>query len=132
MAARTRAQSSISPAGTFTTLREILVSLASDLDVRADSGEKYELYGANKVTVQGRDLEGMYFASVVARKGGTSLHFFPIYTHPAEFVDLPAPLRKRMTGKSCFQFRTVHPDTAAGVRRMLEKGKRLYRKLGWI
>ena len=51
----------------------------------------------------------------------------PIYSHPHRFDDLPANLRNKMTGKSCFHFKTADPEMLEAVAAMLERGREIYR-----
>jgi hypothetical protein len=75
---------------------------------------------------------GFYFGAVKIGKRSVSFHLMPVYVHP-DLVDGMSPeLRKRMQGKSCFNFNFTKIDpalivelerlTAAGFARFKEDG----------
>lgn len=46
------------------------------------------------------------FGAVQVKKSYSSFHLFPVYTHPHLLENISPELRKRMQGKSCFNFKT--------------------------
>jgi hypothetical protein len=74
--------------------------------------------------------KGLYFGAVRIGKRYVSFHLMPVYTNPELLDGISPALRKRMQGKSCFNF--TKPDealfaelrelTAAGFRRFAEDG----------
>ena len=73
---------------------------------------------------------GFYFGGVKSGKRSVSFHLMPVYVHP-DLVDGMSPeLRKRMQGKSCFNFTRLDQAlvtelkglTAAGFARLQEDG----------
>lgn len=48
--------------------------------------------------------EGFYFGAVKIGKRYVSFHLMPVYTHPELVAAISPELRKRMQGKSCFNF----------------------------
>ncbi len=74
-------------------LKEILSGFSNNLRVTRDGKNGYELYTTKSVTVGKKIIEGMYFASVVIQGGFVGFYFFPIYTHPHEFKDIPLELK---------------------------------------
>jgi hypothetical protein len=73
---------------------------------------------------------GLFFGAVKIGKRYVSFHLMPVYVHPDLLDGISPGLRKRMQGKSCFNF--TKPDaallaelerlTAAGFRRMQADG----------
>ncbi len=51
----------------------------------------------------------MWFGGVQRMKNYVSFHLMPVYTHPALAAKIPPDLKKRMQGKSCFNFRVEDP-----------------------
>ena len=51
----------------------------------------------------------MWFGSIKIGKAYVSFHLMPIYMSPTLNQKIPASLKKRMQGKSCFNFTSV-PD----------------------
>jgi hypothetical protein len=118
---------------------EIFVKLKKTLEKSFSPGEKisskpghFDIYGKKKVTVGKKVFEGMYFASVIIQKNYVGLYFFPIYTHPHEFKDLPEALKKCLKGKSCFHLTKLDKELLSQVSDLLKKGVRIYKKLKWI
>ena len=118
--------------GVFGRIREILAACVPPLKVHADTATLYDVGGTKAVTVAKKTVEAMYFASVAERKDATVLYFFPIYTHPKMFVGLSADLKKCLSGKSCFRFKTLEPKLLAAVRDMVNAGLSVYRKDGCV
>jgi hypothetical protein len=54
--------------------------------------------------------EPMWFGGVRVGKAYVSYHLMPVYTHPALEARISPALKKRMQGKSCFNFKA--PDAA--------------------
>jgi hypothetical protein len=73
---------------------------------------------------------GLFFGAVKTGKRYVSFHLMPVYVHPVQQVGMSPELRKRMHGKSCFNF--TRPDdalfaeletlTAAGFARYQDDG----------
>lgn len=53
--------------------------------------------------------EPMWFGAVNLGKAYVSYHLMPVYAHPEMLSGMSDALRKRMQGKSCFNFRTTDP-----------------------
>jgi hypothetical protein len=64
----------------------------------------------------------LFFAGAQIRKGYVSFHFFPVYVFP-DLLDRMSPeLKKRMQGKSCFNFRDVPPPLLRELAKLTESG----------
>jgi hypothetical protein len=73
---------------------------------------------------------GLFFGAVKIGKRYVSFHLMPVYVHPDLLDGMSLELRKRMQGKSCFNF--TRPDdtlfaeletlTAAGFARFQDDG----------
>ena len=111
---------------TFEALKSVLVAQSSGMKVTQDGPSGYSLHVNGPIELAGRNLPDLFFAAVKEGKNDTALHFFPIYSHPKLFADLPATLRKKMTGKSCFHFKTTDPDLLEAVAAMLARGREIY------
>ncbi len=49
----------------------------------------------------------MWFGAVKLGKAYVSFHLMPLYTSPTLKKAVPTSLKKRMQGKTCFNFKTV-------------------------
>ena len=85
----------------FDQLKVILKPYEPRLSVTADGSEDYSLdthqLGPNK--------KPMFFGAAVIKKNYVSFHLMPVYVHPELLEDISDTLRKRMQGKSCFNFK---------------------------
>jgi hypothetical protein len=92
---------------TFETLRGVLSQFAGELLVQVDKPGEYQL---SSRTLKDRIGRPLFVAAVQTKKNYVSYHLMPIYTLPDLMKDLSPSLRKRMQGKSCFNFTTIDDD----------------------
>ena len=111
---------------TFEALKAVLVAQSDGMRVTRDGPGGYEVHLSGPLELAGRILPDAFFAAVKESKNDTALYFFPIYTHPKRFADLPAALRKKLTGKSCFHIKTAEPELLEAVAAMLARGREIY------
>lgn len=111
-------------------LKVILSKFSKSMKVTKDSDKGYELYCTKKVTVHNKVVNGMYFAAAIIQGGFVGLYFFPIYTNPKNFAELPAELRKCLKGKSCFHIKKLDKGLELQIKEMLKQGYDLYKKAG--
>jgi hypothetical protein len=112
-------------------LRPELLHHVPPFAVRQDSPTALSLYGTRPVAEYKQDPQGIFFASFQVMKGHVGLYFFPIYTHPYEFGDLPPALQKCLKGKSCFHLKKLDAEQLANIRTLLQQGAELYQRVGW-
>src|SRR6185295_2856573 len=93
-------------ADTFAALRAILEPHAKTMKVIVDEPGHYQLASPTMTDRIGRPL---FCASVQVNKNYVSYHLMPVYIDEALRDGLSPALRKRMQGKSCFNFTTVEP-----------------------
>jgi hypothetical protein len=88
--------------GIFSTLKNMLKPYEPDFHVRRDAANNYYLE-----TVKADGTPEM-FAAVQIKKSYVSFHLFPVYLEPSLLEEISDALRKRMQGKSCFNFGPRH------------------------
>lgn len=113
-------------------LRKILSKHSPPLTVKADTSERYELSSVKDLVVEGRKIKEMCFGGMVIQKNFVSLYFYPIYTHPQAFNDLPEELRRCLKGKSCFNFKKADSKLFKQIGKMAKDGFKLYKQEQWI
>lgn len=86
----------------FSTLKNMLKPYEPDFQVKRDEADNYYLE-----TVKADGTPEM-FAAVQIKKSYVSFHLFPVYLDPALLDEISDALRKRMQGKSCFNFGPKH------------------------
>ena len=121
---KTRANSRDDFALAYAKLRDILIPYHDRLEVTADS--KYKFYTQTRsASHNGKPL---FFAAVVMGKAYVSYHLMPLYWDPALLKGSSSELKKRMQGKSCFNFTEPKPALFRELSRLTAKGFALYRK----
>ena len=106
-------------AATFAALRAILEPHAKRLTVTVDEPGHFELASPTMTDRVGRPL---FCAAVQINKNYVSYHLMPVYANPALRNSLSPTLRKRMQGKSCFNFTTVEPGQLKELAAVTKKG----------
>lgn len=92
-------------AGVFEALRSILQRRAGDLVVVHDTPDNYYL----DTRMKGPNGKPLFFGAARAGRAYTSFYLMPVYAHPELLGDVSPELKKRMQGKSCFNFKTSEP-----------------------
>jgi hypothetical protein len=101
----------------FLELRSILKPYAKTMDVQDDTDRSYSLN--SKKPFRDRTL---FFASAVVMKNYVSFHLMPVYAFP-ELLNTASPeLKKRMQGKSCFNFKDSEPALFAELKALTKAG----------
>jgi len=92
----------------FDRIRPLYAAHEAKCVVLRDGPEGY-LLGSQEV----REKDGYrtWFGGVEIKKNYVSAHLMAVYMHPEMLEDIDPALRKRMQGKSCFNFKT--PDDPA-------------------
>jgi hypothetical protein len=70
----------------------------------------------------------MWFGSMSAGKAYVSYHLMPLYFNPPMNAMVPPTLKKRMQGKTCFDFKSVDQELFAELKTLTQAGVDSYRK----
>jgi hypothetical protein len=87
----------------FAKLKGILEPYAPKLVVSADNKKYYSL----ETSYVMKNKHRLYFAGVRMGKAYVSFHLMPVYAFPELLARMSPELKRRMQGKSCFNFTTV-------------------------
>ena len=111
----------------FEALKALLQPFANELAVKDDTQTNYYL------ETTGRSYKGkpMFFGAVM-RKSYVSYHLMPLYWKPELLEKISPELKKRMQGKSCFNFKKVEPELFAELKQLTEAGLAEYRKSNYL
>jgi hypothetical protein len=108
-------------AAAFAALRPVLAKYADHLTVKADTPTEYALVTKRPSPFPQHKGHPMDFGAIRSGKAYVSFHLMPIYIYPALAKSIPPALKKRMQGKSCFNFKAPpEPDLLAGLARLTE------------
>ena len=103
----------------FRALRAILRPHAKRLLVQVDKPGNYQLGSRTMKDRAGRPL---FVAAVQTKKNYVSFHLMPVYAAPELLQSLSPALRKRMQGKSCFNFKTIDREQAKELAHLTKTG----------
>jgi hypothetical protein len=90
----------------FEQLKSILKPYAETLNLKADTTDAYYLDGPYSKKWK----KQLFFGSAQIKKNYVSFYLMPVYMYPDLLKDISPELKKRMQGKSCFNFKKVEPD----------------------
>ncbi len=108
----------------FEQLKQILQPYESKLVLEADTPDNYSL----NTPYSEKFRKEVFFGAVQIKKNYVSFHLMPVYMFPDLLETLSPPLRKRMQGKSCFNFSKadgpLFEELAALTQRSVERVRR--------
>jgi hypothetical protein len=90
----------------FEQLKSILKPYAKNLTITADTSTAYSLDSAYSEKYK----KVIFFGAVQIKKNYVSFYLMPVYMFPELLKGISPELKKRMQGKSCFNFKKVEPD----------------------
>ena len=87
----------------FEKLKGILKPFAKKLTVKSDTTGVYSLDGP----YSGKWKKELFFAATQVKKNYVSFYLMPVYMYPDLLKNISPGLKKRMQGKSCFNFKKI-------------------------
>lgn len=103
---------------TFTKLKEIFAPYESKLNVAADTSDNYSL----EIDHVMKNKHRLYFGGVRRGKAYVSFHLMPVYAFPELTEKISPDLKKRMQGKSCFNFTAPNEKLFNELRKLTKTG----------
>jgi len=117
----------------FANLKLVFQPHAENLKVIADTASEYTLISKTPSPFPQHKGKGMYFGSVRLGKAYVSFHLMPLYMNSALTRSISPTLKKRMQGKSCFNFKnSPEPELLAELRRLTDSGFQQFRQKRWL
>ncbi|WP_119071841.1 hypothetical protein [Aggregatilinea lenta] len=101
----------------FNRLRAVLARHAPDMVVVHDTPGNYYL----DTPINGPNKKPLFFGAVQIKKNYVSYHLMPVYMYPDLLDGLSNNLKKRMQGKSCFNFKNVDEPLLAELSTLTEQ-----------
>lgn len=102
----------------FKGLKKILKSYAPKLTVTTDTEEAYSLDSPYSEKWK----KAVFLGAVRIKKNYVAFYLMPVYMFPDLLKDISPELRKRMQGKSCFNFKQVEPNLFQELASLTQKG----------
>jgi hypothetical protein len=116
---------------TFAALKKILEAYARRMIVLVDKPGDYQL---GSPTMKDRIGRPLFVAAVQTKKNYVSFHLMPVYACPDLLQEISPALRKRMQGKSCFNFTAIDPAQVHELTELTKNGIEQFKniKLPWV
>lgn len=114
----------------YARLKDILSKAAgSNLQAWMDEKLQFELIGPPTPRSKGKEV---WFGAVRIGKRYVSYHLMPIYACPDLLEGMSSDLKKRMQGKSCFNFTNMDDQLFKELEDLTKRGFERFKKLGFI
>ncbi len=112
----------------FIELRKIMIPYAEKLDCTVNNDN--ELYiNTNHILENNKPL---WFGAVQIKKNYVSYHLMPVYINPELLDQISPELKKRMQGKSCFNFTSIDPSLFEELEKLTEASYKDYQEKGFV
>ena len=108
----------------FEGLRNILRPYAQELTIKTDTPDTYYLDGPYSEKWK----KVLFFGSVQIKKNYVSFYLMPVYMYPELLKDASPELKKRMQGKSCFNFKRVEPALFKELTALTRMGAEIFKE----
>ena len=120
-------------AAVFSVLKPVLAKHARRLSVKADTPKEYTMVTKRASPFPQHKGQPMYFGSVRLGRAYVSFHLMPLYMNAELTKSISPALRKRMQGKTCFNFKTdPEPELMAELKRLTEAGLQQWSEKKWL
>lgn len=116
------------PEAIFHGLKEILVPYSSGMVVVTDKPDNFYLNTHHVM----KNKKPMYFGSVKINKSYVSFHLMPVYVFPELLENISPELKKRMQGKSCFNFKSTNAKLFQELKELTQAGYGKYQKAEYL
>jgi hypothetical protein len=112
----------------FDELKKLIEPYAGTLKPHAKPGD-YVLIGPPTPRSQGREV---WFGGVQIKKNYVSYHLMPVYACSDLLDNISPELKKRMQGKSCFNFKTVDRALFKELGALTQQGYQRFKTEGFV
>lgn len=112
----------------FQRLKSILLPYAAPLIVTIDEAEHYSL----DAPPSAQRKQALFFGAVMVKKNYVSFHLMAVYVFPDLLEAVSPALKKRMQGKSCFNFTSLDETLLIELTGLAQKGFERYRQAGYL
>src|SRR5215213_11776519 len=108
----------------FEQLKNILKPYAKQLILKADTPDSYYLDGPYSEQWK----KEIFFGSAQIKKNYVSFYLMPVYMYPELLKDISPDLKKRMQGKSCFNFKKMEPGLFEELAKLTRQGAEKFKR----
>ena len=107
----------------FEQLKSILKPYEKNLTITADTASAYSLDGPYSEKYK----KAIFFGAAEVKKNYVSFYLMPVYMFPELLKGISPELKKRMQGKSCFNFKKVEPNLFKELTELTRQGVERFR-----
>lgn len=107
-------------------LHQVMVGSVPSMVVARDEPDQLELHAP--WPNPRKPAEPMWFGAVRIGKAYVSYHLMPLYTEPGLAAAVPDLLRRRMQGKSCFNFKAADEAQLAALETLTSRCAAAYER----
>ncbi len=108
----------------YVELVRIMKKHEKNLKVFTNDKDTYSLIGP----MSEKFKKELWFGGVQIKKNYVSYHLMPVYMYPDLGKEIPGSLKKRMQGKSCFNFKQVDKDLFKQLAELTEKSIKMFKQ----
>ncbi len=120
-------------ASVYALLKPILAKYEKRLAVKTDTPAEYILVTKSASPFPQHKGHPMYFGAVRLGKAYVSFHLMPLYMSPPVAKAVSPALKKRMQGKSCFNFKTdPGPELLDDLKQLTAAAFAEWREKKWV
>jgi|GEM_PF-256100 len=112
----------------FESLKTLFLPYAKSLEVVTDSADNYYLDTHHIM----KNKKPLFFGAVNVKKNYVSYHLMPVYVNPSLLDSMSDALKKRMQGKSCFNFKSIETDLIDELAALTKSSYQYYIEEGYI
>ena len=112
----------------FESLKNILVEYSEKLTIVTD--EEGHFYLDTNFIMPNKNP--MFFGATKINKNYVSFHLMPVYVKPELLEKISSPLKKRMQGKSCFNFKVLENELINELKTLTKAAYDSYVEQGYI
>jgi hypothetical protein len=113
---------------TFERLKKILSKYEKRLTVTANTPTSYLLDAGYSEKFK----RTIFFGGVQIKKNYVSFHLMPVYAFPDLLKAISPALKKRMQGKSCFNFKTIDDEMLTELTTLTKHGVERFKEAKMI
>ena len=107
-------------------LVKIMKKQTKNLKVSTDNKSNYSLTGP----MSEKFNKELWFGGVQIKKNYVSYHLMPVYMYSDLIKEIPDELKKRMQGKSCFNFNKIDKDLFIQLAELTDKSIKTFKQRG--
>ncbi len=120
-------------AATFELLKSVFAEHAKKLSAKTDTALEYTLVSRLPSPFEQHKRQPLFFGSVRLGKAYVSFHLMPLYMNPSLSNTISPVLKKRMQGKTCFNFKTdPDPKLIAELKQLTDAGFKQWSEKKWL